>query len=92
MGEGLPSAFFPQVSGGFSEKEHMKAFWAKRIKAWGRRLLKEESGQSIAEYVLILFIVVLIAVKVKKTLKDNLGEMLEKTGQKMSDFGNDEDF
>ncbi len=90
MGEGRPFAFFPQVSGGFSEKEHMKAFWAKRIKDWGRRLLKEESGQSIAEYVLILFIVVLIAVKVKRTLKDNLEGLLDKTGQKMIDFADEE--
>ena len=64
----------------------MKELFRKRIKRWGSRLLREESGQSIAEYVLILFIVVMIAVKVKDVLKKNLVKMVEDVGSKMGEF------
>lgn len=65
----------------------MKEFSVNRIKAWGKRLFREESGQSIAEYVLILFIVVMIAMRVKEVLKKNLIQMVERTGTKMQEFG-----
>jgi Flp pilus assembly pilin Flp len=64
----------------------MKELFRKRIRRWGSRLLREESGQSIAEYVLILFIVVMIAVKVKEVLKKNLVKMVEDVGTKMGEF------
>jgi hypothetical protein len=69
----------------------MKEFSVKRIRAWGKRLFREESGQSIAEYVLILFIVVMIAMRVKELLKNNLLKMVNRTGEKMDAFG-EEDF
>ena len=68
----------------------MKERGMRRIKRWGSRLLREESGQSIAEYVLILFIVVILAMKVKGLLKTNLEGLVNKTGQRMNEFGNDE--
>ncbi len=68
----------------------MKEFSVKRIKAWGKRLFREESGQSIAEYVLILFIVVMIAMRVKDILKKNLVRMVERTGEKMDQIANEE--
>jgi Flp pilus assembly pilin Flp len=68
----------------------MKEFSVKRIKAWGKRLLREESGQSIAEYVLILFIVVMIAMRVKDILKKNLVRMVERTGEKMEQIADEE--
>ncbi|NDD92784.1 hypothetical protein EBZ37_11935 [bacterium] len=64
----------------------MKAVWTRRIRIWGRRLLREESGQSIAEYVLIMFIVVMIAMKVKSSLKSKIEGLVETTGEKMDDF------
>ena len=64
----------------------MKAVWTRRIRIWGRRLLREESGQSIAEYVLIMFIVVMIAMKVKSSLKSKIEGLVETTGDKMDDF------
>ena len=68
----------------------MKERGMRRIKRGGSRLLREESGQSIAEYVLILFIVVILAMKVKGLLKTNLEGLVNKTGQRMNEFGNDE--
>jgi Flp pilus assembly pilin Flp len=68
----------------------MKELSVKRIKAWGKRLFREESGQSIAEYVLILFIVVMIAMRVKEILKKNLVRMVERTGEQMDKIANDE--
>ena len=65
----------------------MKVFWTRRINTWGRRLLREESGQSIAEYVLILFIVMMIAMKVKSTLISRIYGMADKVGEDMEKFG-----
>ena len=68
----------------------MKERGMRRIKRWGSRLLREESGQSIAEYVLILFIVVILAMKVKGLLKTNLEGLVNQTGKRMSEFGNED--
>ena len=68
----------------------MKERGMRRIKRWGSRLLREESGQSIAEYVLILFIVVILAMKVKGLLKNNLESLVNQTGKRMSEFGNED--
>ena len=67
----------------------MKAFWFKRMRTFGRRLLREESGQSIAEYVLIMAIVLMLAMKVKGILKDKVGGMADSVGGKLEEFAND---
>lgn len=67
----------------------MKAVWTRRIRIWGRRLLREESGQSIAEYVLIMFIVVMIAMKVKGSLMSKISTLVDTTGDKMDAFTNE---
>ncbi|MEN9723802.1 MAG: hypothetical protein RJB38_1788 [Pseudomonadota bacterium] len=67
----------------------MKELRLKKLRHWTRRLLKEESGQSIAEYVLILFIVVMIAMRLKSTLKGQMEKMLGKVGGEMDSFSSE---
>lgn len=57
-----------------------------KLRNFGRRLLQEESGQSIVEYVLVLFIVVLIAKKVKDGIMSKVEGLVEKTGGKLDEF------
>ena len=56
-------------------------FWAK--------LWKDERGQSTTEYILILSVVVMIAMKFKKTIGDKIEGMVNKVGQDIdSGIGN----
>jgi Flp pilus assembly pilin Flp len=44
------------------------------------RFAKDESGQSTTEYILILSVVVMIAMKFRKTFESKLGGVLDKVG------------
>ncbi|MBN21632.1 MAG: hypothetical protein CL678_10135 [Bdellovibrionaceae bacterium] len=55
------------------------------LKNFIQRLWKDESGQSTTEYILILAVVVMIAVKFKKVLQEQIldnavGKLSEKMG------------
>jgi Flp pilus assembly pilin Flp len=47
------------------------------------RLLKDESGQSTTEYILILAVVVMIAMKFKSTFGSKLGNILDSLGSNL---------
>lgn len=49
-------------------------------KNWFQLFLGDESGQSTTEYILILSVIVLIALKFKETFKEKLLSAVEKVG------------
>ncbi len=61
-----------------------------KLRSFGRRLLREESGQSIVEYVLVLFIVVMIASKVKSSIMTKVTGLVDNTGNRLDSFADEE--
>ena len=53
--------------------KHIRNFW------------KDEDGQSTTEYILILGVVVIIALKFKKGIGDKIGAATDKIGNKITD-------
>jgi Flp pilus assembly pilin Flp len=49
------------------------------------RLLRDERGQSTTEYILILSVVVMIAIKFKKTIGSKLDTMVNKLDGQMAE-------
>jgi Flp pilus assembly pilin Flp len=54
---------------------------SKMLKALAARLFKDERGQSTTEYILILSVVVMVALKFKKTFQAQLDKMLGTLGK-----------
>lgn len=56
-----------------------------KLGAIARRLVSEESGQSMTEYILILFLVVLIFNQMKKGLLPKIQSLVGKIGSDLGD-------
>lgn len=50
-----------------------------------RRFLKDDSGQSMTEYILILSVVVLIVVRFRKTIMEKILGATDKVGKSIDD-------
>lgn len=50
-----------------------------------KRLWRDDRGQTTTEYILILAIVVMVALQVKKGLKDGIGTLLGKVTQNLNE-------
>ncbi|MEW6058280.1 MAG: Flp family type IVb pilin [Bdellovibrionota bacterium] len=58
---------------------------SKRIKKWAWTFLRDESGQSMTEYVLLLFFVVIAVRFAGKQLRQNIENLLNTTFQKTNE-------
>ena len=54
-----------------------------------RKFLRDERGQSTTEYILILSVVVMVAMKFKQTFQGKLTTIVDKLGGKIEDGMND---
>lgn len=54
-----------------------------------KRFLKDDQGQSTTEYILILSVVVMVALKFKKTFGDKLSKIVDDLGGKIDSGVND---
>lgn len=59
----------------------MNSHWKDRI----RRFIRDEEGQSTTEYILILAVVVMVAMKFKNTFQNKLEGAVEKLGTKIDE-------
>ena len=55
------------------------------MRAFLKRLLNDEDGQSTTEYILMLAIVVMIIVKLKKQLGDQIQQVMGTVGNSMEE-------
>jgi Flp pilus assembly pilin Flp len=58
------------------------------MRAWLKKLLKDEQGQSSVEYMLILMIGVMLALRFKKALLNPLTKAAENVGGKIEEISN----
>jgi len=58
------------------------------MRAWLRKLLKDEQGQSSVEYMLILMIGVMLALRFKKALLEPLTRASNNVGKAIEDISN----
>lgn len=56
-----------------------RGYWSAFLSAF----LKDERGQSTTEYILILSVVVMIAMKFRQTFSSRMGVMLQRLGEDM---------
>ncbi|MCC7441630.1 MAG: hypothetical protein IT285_08355 [Bdellovibrionales bacterium] len=61
----------------------------KSLKSKLLSFLREEEGQSTTEYILILAVVMVIAMKFKSGISDQLGRATEKIGEKIGNTVDD---
>lgn len=61
-----------------------------KLGAIARRLVSEESGQSMTEYILILFLVVLLFSQMKKKLQPLMKSLVEKIGTNLEGSTSDD--
>ena len=52
------------------------------------RLIKDDNGQSTTEYILILSVVVMIALKFRSSFQGKMNEMLQKVGGQLDQATN----